>query len=304
MQIKQTGPLLLRSAYRRRFWEPLLFCECHFVWDVWIVLPSRHRQIQLVKTAFRRASVASDCYSGVSSGCVPKHSRDRLIVSARRCLTAFFAAEPCCVGFAGHKALFCQYRRTVHVFQQGKAALVPYFGMGALHQLSLTVALIIDVPDARRGRAMLCACGLHSLPPAAARSNSSPDARCGPVRTDSTQSRTRRSHSRCGVRRGDGAAAAAALWASDGPSRTLFAGRCGGIIAVRGYCSGDDNLGPACSSREQSLRRSGSRHLFFFDDSPCARVCFHRGRHRCTTRYGGSPTTVAGTLRRHSLSAG
>ena len=41
---------------------------------------------------------------------------DRLIINACRFFTAFFAAEPCCIGFIRYKALFCQYSRTVHVF--------------------------------------------------------------------------------------------------------------------------------------------------------------------------------------------
>lgn len=41
---------------------------------------------------------------------------DRLIINARRFFTAFFATEPCCIGFIRYKALFCQYSRTVHVF--------------------------------------------------------------------------------------------------------------------------------------------------------------------------------------------
>lgn len=41
---------------------------------------------------------------------------DCLIINACRFFTAFFAAEPCCIGFIRYKALFCQYSRTVHVF--------------------------------------------------------------------------------------------------------------------------------------------------------------------------------------------
>ena len=41
---------------------------------------------------------------------------DRLIINACRFFTAFFAAEPCCIGFIRYKALFCQYSRTVYVF--------------------------------------------------------------------------------------------------------------------------------------------------------------------------------------------
>ena len=41
---------------------------------------------------------------------------DRLIINACRFFTAFFTAEPCCIGFIRYKALFCQYSRTVHVF--------------------------------------------------------------------------------------------------------------------------------------------------------------------------------------------
>ena len=41
---------------------------------------------------------------------------DRLIINACRFFTAFFAAEPCCIGFICYKALFCQYSRTVHIF--------------------------------------------------------------------------------------------------------------------------------------------------------------------------------------------
>ena len=41
---------------------------------------------------------------------------DHLIINACRFFTAFFAAEPCCIGFIRYKALFCQYSRTVYVF--------------------------------------------------------------------------------------------------------------------------------------------------------------------------------------------
>ena len=41
---------------------------------------------------------------------------DCLIINACRFFTAFFAAEPCYIGFIRYKALFCQYSRTVHVF--------------------------------------------------------------------------------------------------------------------------------------------------------------------------------------------
>ena len=41
---------------------------------------------------------------------------DCLIINACRFFTAFFAAEPCCIGFIRYKALFCQYSRTVYVF--------------------------------------------------------------------------------------------------------------------------------------------------------------------------------------------
>lgn len=41
---------------------------------------------------------------------------DSLIINACRFFTAFFAAEPCCIGFIRYKALFCQYSRTVYVF--------------------------------------------------------------------------------------------------------------------------------------------------------------------------------------------
>lgn len=41
---------------------------------------------------------------------------DCLIINACRFFTAFFAAEPCCIGFIRYKALFCQYSRTVYIF--------------------------------------------------------------------------------------------------------------------------------------------------------------------------------------------
>ena len=56
----------------------------------------------------------------------------------RSCLTAFFAAKLCNVLFAGHKALFCQNRRTVYIFQQGTVArayyeaICAYFGIQPL----------------------------------------------------------------------------------------------------------------------------------------------------------------------------
>ena len=192
----------------------------------------------------------------------PKVCTDRFIVNARHCLTAFFAAKLCNVLFAGHKALFCQNRRTVYIFQQGKASLVPYFGMGALYEL-LYLALIINVPDAAVA-AELCACGLHSLRqllreviallmPCTARN--------GRITLKARRSRTLR----CGVAV-DGQQQLRAL-GIDG-LRPL-AGLCGGIIAFTG--TQWDVIRVGLQQRKQSLGGLG-RHLFFFDDSPCARV--------------------------------
>ena len=160
----------------------------HFVWDVWIVC-----QTGIVKYSWTRPLSCERPLHQTLQRCIQRlYSEvraDRFIVSARHCLTAFFAAKLCNVLFAGHKALFCQNRRTVYIFQQGKASLVPYFGMGTLYKL-LYLALII--PDnkctgCRRGRGALRLRPAFPAP-AAARSNSSPDAMYGPGRTDNTQS--------------------------------------------------------------------------------------------------------------------
>ena len=53
-------PLLLRSVIGAGFGSLCCSFISFLVWDAWIALPSRHRKIQLDKTAFMRASIASD----------------------------------------------------------------------------------------------------------------------------------------------------------------------------------------------------------------------------------------------------
>ena len=86
----------------------------------------------------------------------------------------------------------------------------------------------------------------------------------GPERTDNTQARRGRTSgaelpwidsSSCG------------LWALMASAR--LAGLCGGIIAFAG--TQRDVIRVGLQQRKQSLGGLG-RHLFFFDDSPCARV--------------------------------
>lgn len=116
----------------------------HFVWDVWIAC-----QAGIVKYSWTRPLSCERPLHQTLQWCIQRLCSevraDCFIVNARHCLTAFFAAKLCNVLFAGHKALFCQNRRTVYIFQQGEASLVPYFGMGTLYKL-LYLALIITSP--------------------------------------------------------------------------------------------------------------------------------------------------------------
>ena len=134
--------------------------------------------------------------------------------------------------------------------------------MGALYKL-LYLALIINVPDAAVA-AELCACGLHSLRqllreviallmPCTARD--------GRIALKACSGRA----FRCGVAV-DGQQQLRAL-GIDGPCP--LAGLCGGIIAFTG--TQRDVIRVGLQQRKQSLGGLG-RHLFFFDDSPCARV--------------------------------
>ena len=136
IKIKNRGSLLLRSVIGAGFGS---LC-CSFIsFRLGRVdrLPSRHRKIQLDKTASCERPLHQTLQWCIQRLCSEVRA-DCFIVSARHCLTAFFAAKLCNVLFAGHKALFCQNRRTVYIFQQGKASLVPYFGMGALYKLFIT----------------------------------------------------------------------------------------------------------------------------------------------------------------------
>ena len=102
--------------HRCRFWEPLLLfyilsfgtcgspCQADIVKYSWTRLLSCERSLhQTLQRCIQR--LCSEVRA------------DRFIVNARHCLTAFFAAKLCNVLFAGHKALFCQNRRTVYIFQ-------------------------------------------------------------------------------------------------------------------------------------------------------------------------------------------
>ena len=79
-------------------------------------LPSRHHKIQLDKTASCERPLHQTLQWCIQRLCSEVRA-DRFIINARHCLTAFFAAKLCNVLFAGHKALFCQNRRTVYIFQ-------------------------------------------------------------------------------------------------------------------------------------------------------------------------------------------
>lgn len=158
IKIKNRGPLLLRSVIGAGFGS--LCCSLyHFVWDAWIACQAGIAKYSWIRPLSCERPLHQTLQRRIQRLCSEVRA-DSFIVNARHCLTAFFAAKLCNVLFAGHKALFCQNRRTVYIFQQGKASLVPYFGMGALYKL-LYLALIINVPDAAVA-AELCACGLHS----------------------------------------------------------------------------------------------------------------------------------------------
>ena len=88
----------------------------HFVWDVWIAC-----QAGIIKYSWTRPLSCERPLHQTLQWCIQRLCSevraDRFIVNARHCLTAFFAAKLCNVLFAGHKALFCQNRRTVYIFQ-------------------------------------------------------------------------------------------------------------------------------------------------------------------------------------------
>lgn len=100
--------------HRCRFWEPLLFfyiisfgtciaCQAGIIKYSWTrPLSCEHPLHQTLQRRIQR--LCSEVRA------------DRFIVNAGHCLTAFFAAKLCNVLFAGHKALFCQNRRTVYIF--------------------------------------------------------------------------------------------------------------------------------------------------------------------------------------------
>ena len=60
---------------------------------------------------------------------------DGFIVSAGGSPATLFTAKLCNIGGTGHKALLCQNGRTVYIFQDGKTALCPHFGVAGLDQL-------------------------------------------------------------------------------------------------------------------------------------------------------------------------
>lgn len=88
----------------------------HFVWDVWIAC-----QAGIIKYSWTRPLSCERPLHQTLQRCIQRLCSevraDRFIVNARHCLTAFFAAKLCNVLFAGHKALFCQNRRTVYILQ-------------------------------------------------------------------------------------------------------------------------------------------------------------------------------------------
>lgn len=88
----------------------------HFVWDVCIAC-----QAGIIKYSWTRPLSCERPLHQTLQWCIQRLCSevraDRFIINARHCLTAFFAAKLCNVLFAGHKALFCQNRRTVYIFQ-------------------------------------------------------------------------------------------------------------------------------------------------------------------------------------------
>ena len=70
---------------------------------------------------------------------------DSFVINARHSLAALLAAEALYILGIRYKALLCQHCRTIHIFQQRKAALRPYLCVGVLHQLLLVVFQIINV---------------------------------------------------------------------------------------------------------------------------------------------------------------
>ena len=72
---------------------------------------------------------------------------DRFIIDSRHLPAAFLTAKAFHILCTGHKALFGQNGRAIHIFQQGEAALCPYFGVGTFHKLFLVVFQILNVSD-------------------------------------------------------------------------------------------------------------------------------------------------------------
>lgn len=111
-------PLLLRSVIGAGFGSLCCSFISFLVWDAWIALPS---QAGIVKYNWTRPLSCERPLHQTLQRCIQRLCSevraDRFIVNARHCLTAFFAAKLCNVLFAGHKALFCQNRRTVYIFQ-------------------------------------------------------------------------------------------------------------------------------------------------------------------------------------------
>ena len=88
----------------------------HFVWDAWIACQAGIIKYSWTRPLSRERPLHQTLQRCIQRLCSEVRA-DRFIVSARHCLTAFFAAKLCNVLFAGHKALFCQDRRTVYIFQ-------------------------------------------------------------------------------------------------------------------------------------------------------------------------------------------
>ena len=102
--------------HRCRFLGASAVLLYHFVWDAWIACQAGIIKYSWTRPLSRERPLHQTLQRRIQRLCSEVRA-DRFIVNACHCLTAFFAAKLCNVLFAGHKALFCQNRRTVYIFQ-------------------------------------------------------------------------------------------------------------------------------------------------------------------------------------------
>lgn len=111
----------------------------------------------IFRFSFRTHTVAGSDYVCCAGSGLFRQRRDLkictngFIVSAGGSPATLFTAKLCNIGDTGHKALLCQNGRTVCIFQDGKTALCPHFGVAGLDQL-LCFSYIINVTDSPRPR--------------------------------------------------------------------------------------------------------------------------------------------------------